>query len=83
MNKMRKRLIVAETAVAGLVGLLALSTIFWRDWLEVLFGWDPDHHSGTAELALIAALAVTSLLLGCIARWQVVRWRRASAALIH
>ena len=79
MNKMRKRLIVAETAVAGLAGFLAVLTIFWRDWLEMLFSWDPDHHSGTAELALIAALAVTSLLLGCIARWQVVRWRRAEA----
>ena len=79
MNQMRKRLIVAETAVAGLAGFLAILTIFWRDWLEVLFGADPDHHNGTAELAIIAVLAVTSLLLGSIARWQVVRWRRAAA----
>jgi len=82
MNKMRKRLILAETVVAGLTGFVAVLTIFWRDWLEVLFRADPDHHNGTAEFAIIAGLAVTSLLLGCIARWQVVRWRRA-AALTH
>ena len=80
INKMRKRLIAVETALAGLSGFLAIISIFWRDWLEVIFHADPDHHSGTTELALIASLAAASVLLGCAARWQVVRWRKAAAA---
>ena len=80
MSKIRKRLIAAETALAGLAGLLAVVSIFWRDWLEIVFHADPDHHSGSTELLLIAGLAALSVLLGCAARWQVVRWRRAAAA---
>ncbi|HYK31947.1 MAG TPA: hypothetical protein VEV63_08295 [Streptosporangiaceae bacterium] len=80
MNKIRKRLIAAETALAGLAGLLAVVSIFWRDWMEILFHVDPDHHSGTTELLFIAGLALLSVLLGCAARWQVVRWRRAAAS---
>ena len=79
MDKIRKRLIAAEIALAGLTGLLAVVSIFWRDWLEILFHADPDHHSGTTELLFIVGLAMLSVLLGCAARWQVVRWRRAAA----
>lgn len=76
---MRKRLITAEILMAGLSGLLGAVTIFWRDWLELFFGWDPDHHSGTAEILLIAGLAALSVTLGCVARWQRTRWAAASA----
>jgi hypothetical protein len=79
MSRMQKRLVGFETAVAGLAGLLAIVTIFWRDWLEMMFGWDPDHHNGTAELMIIGALAAVSVLLGSAARWQTVRWKRAVA----
>lgn len=80
MNKMRKRLIAVETTLAGLAGLLAVVSMFWRDWLEILFRADADHHTGTAELLIIVGLAVMSVLLGCAARWQAVRWRRAAVA---
>jgi hypothetical protein len=80
ITRTRKRLIAAEIIGAGLSGFLAVVTIFWRDWLELLFGWDPDHHNGTAEILLIAGLAALSLLLGCVARWQRARWATAAAA---
>lgn len=79
MNRMRKQVIATETALAGLAGLAAIVSIFWRDWIEILFRWDPDHHSGNAEFLFIAGLALVSILLGCSARWQAVRWRRMAA----
>jgi uncharacterized membrane protein HdeD (DUF308 family) len=80
MSKARRRLIAMEAGLAGLAGILAIISIFWRDWLEVVFHWDPDHHNGSAELLIIVGLAVLSLLLGIVARWHTVRWRRAAAA---
>jgi hypothetical protein len=79
ISKARKRLLAAEISLAGLSGVLAVVTIFWRDWLELLFGWDPDHHNGSAEILIIAGLAAVSLLLGVVARWQTVRWTTANA----
>jgi tetrahydromethanopterin S-methyltransferase subunit E len=81
MSKTRRRLIAAETVAAVLAGLLAAVTVFWRDWLEILFRVDPDHHSGAAELVIVAGLASLSLLLAVAARWQAVRWTRPAPAL--
>ena len=79
ISKARKRLLAAELSLAGVSGILAVVTIFWRDWIEVISGWDPDHHNGTAEVFIIAGLAALSLLLGGVARWQTVRWTTAAA----
>jgi hypothetical protein len=77
MNSTKKRVVATETALAGVAGFLAIVTVFWRDWIEFLFRWDPDHHSGTAELLIIGGLAAASVLLGSAAWLQTVRWRRA------
>jgi tetrahydromethanopterin S-methyltransferase subunit E len=66
-----------ETGLASLTGVLAVVTLFWRDWIEALTGWDPDHHNGSAEWAIVAGLAVVSILLFLAAR---VEWRRSPAA---
>ncbi len=79
MSMLRKRLVAAEAVLASLAGLMAIVSIFWRSWIEAVFGWDPDHHSGAAELLIIAGLAAVSLVLGAAARWQTVRWKRAAA----
>ena len=31
-------------------------TIFWRDWIESLIGYDPDQHDGTVECLIAIAL---------------------------
>jgi hypothetical protein len=79
MSRMRKRLIAVEAALASFAGILAIISVFWRYWIEILLHWDPDHHNGSAELLTIVSLASLSLLLGSTARWQAVRWRRAAA----
>ena len=75
MSTMQKRLVAAEAAAASLAGLLAILSVFWRDWIEILFQWDPDHHNGGAELVIIVGLASLSLLLGSSAGWQTIRWQ--------
>ena len=57
-----------ETAIALLAGLLGVVTIFWHDWIEALTGWDPDHHNGSVEWLIVAALLVVAVAMGIAAR---------------
>ena len=36
-----------EVSLAVLTGILGVLTLLWRDWIEALTGWSPDHHSGS------------------------------------
>lgn len=80
MSSRQRKLIGAEAVLAGVAGLLAVLTVVWADWIELVFRWDPDRHSGGAELAIIVVLACLSLSSGAAARWQAVRWARMAAA---
>lgn len=61
------RRVKIETVLASAAGLLGVVTLFWHDWIEVT-GWDPDHHSGSAEWVVAAVLLVIALALGGLAR---------------
>jgi hypothetical protein len=66
-----------ETVLA-VVGLsLCLLTLVWKEWIEFLFGLDPDRHSGALELLVAGALLVASVLLARQARWDLRLRRRA------
>jgi hypothetical protein len=69
-----------ELCLAGLCGLLGLLTVFWRDWIEALTGFDPDHHDGSVEWMIVVGLLLASVVLSVVARLE---WRRLrqSAAL--
>jgi hypothetical protein len=66
-----------EAAIALCAGALGILTIFWHDWIEALTGWDPDHHNGTFEWLIVAALIFVAAVLGAIAHRD---WRLATAA---
>jgi hypothetical protein len=64
-----------EAALAVLSGVLAAATLVWSDWLEIVFGVDPDHHSGSLEWMIVAIAATVSVGLVALARRD---WRRAA-----
>lgn len=70
-----------EAALASLCGFLAVLTLFWRDWIEALTGFDPDHHNGSFEWLIVAVLFLVCIVVGGAARseWRRPRLARASA----
>jgi hypothetical protein len=72
-----KRNFWIETALATLSGVFCALTLLWSEWIELLFGIDPDHGNGSAEwLIALTSLAVT-VAFAALARRE---WRRASVA---
>ncbi len=58
---------------ADLVGactsvLLFVVTLTTPDWIEAVFGVDPDHGSGRLELAVLGACLLSTLTLSLMAR---------------
>jgi hypothetical protein len=76
-RRLRKRF-YTESALAGLSGVLGVLTIFWRDWIEGLTGFDPDRHNGTVEWLVVAGLLAVAITSGLVARLE---WRRAAERL--
>ena len=57
--------------------MLALVTLVSCEWIELLFGVDPDGGDGSLEWLLVVVLAAVALVLGALAR---VERRRTVAA---
>ncbi|MEA2313139.1 MAG: hypothetical protein QOE28_3107 [Solirubrobacteraceae bacterium] len=63
----KRTLFRIESGLSAALGLLALMTLVWHDWMEA-FGWDPDHGDGSAEWVAVAVLAVAAIATGLAAR---------------
>ncbi len=48
-----------ETAPGSITGCLAIVTLFWHDWIEAVFGVDPDRGNGSAEWLIVADASLT------------------------
>jgi hypothetical protein len=57
-----------ETIMAAACGILFILTLVWPRWLELVFGFDPDHGSGAAEWAVTGVILALALLFGALAR---------------
>jgi hypothetical protein len=66
-----------EIAIALFAGALGALTVFWRDWIEALTGWDPDQHNGAFEWFIVAALLAVAVTVGVLAGRD---WRLLTAA---
>ena len=47
--------------------MLALVTVAWPDWIEIVTGSAPDGGSGALERAVVAGLAAAAMLLAVAA----------------
>lgn len=65
-----------EAVLSGLGTFLGLLTIVWHDWIEGVFGVDPDHGNGSAEWIAVVVLLVIGAGAGALARRE---WRRVHA----
>ncbi|MFE2476114.1 ABC transporter permease [Streptomyces sp. NPDC059389] len=65
-----------EAIAAAISGILLIVTLVWRDWIEEVFGVDPDQHSGALEWVVVALAACAALTFSLLARSE---WRRAKA----
>lgn len=62
-----------EVLLASITAILALVTLVWRDWIELVFHVDPDHRNGATEYLIVAALLVGTTIFASFARTE---WRR-------
>jgi hypothetical protein len=60
----------AECALAGLAAVLAVLTAVWPNWIELLFGADPDGGDGSAEWGIVIAFAVVAIIFAVLARLE-------------
>jgi len=64
-----------ESFFAGLAAFLVVLTAVWHDWVEGIFGFDPDRHNGSFEWELAAVCCVIAIVCSVLARRQ---WRHAA-----
>jgi len=64
-----------ETGLGVLSGAAVISTLVVPDWIEAVFGVDPDRSSGALEWAFVAVLLAATVACGRAARRE---WRRSA-----
>jgi undecaprenyl pyrophosphate phosphatase UppP len=74
MTHILRRRFWIETFLASATGVVAIVTFLWHDWIEVVFGTDPDKGSGSTEWLVVVVLMIVTVTLGIAARLE---WRRA------
>jgi hypothetical protein len=59
-----------ELALAAASALSLAVTVVTPEWIEVVFGVDPDGGSGALEVAIAAGLLASTLVFGVLARLE-------------
>jgi hypothetical protein len=66
-----------ETGFASVSGCIAVALARFPDWIEVVFGRDPDSGSGSLEELIAIGLSVVAVMLFAMAGLE---WFRATGA---
>jgi len=64
-----------ETGASVAAAVLCLTTLLWRNWIELAFGVDPDRGSGALEWTIVFGALAIAVGASLAARAQ---WRRIS-----
>ena len=62
-----------EAVFAGILGILLVVTLVSREWIEVVFGVDPDHGDGSVEWLAVGLIGIVCCVLSVSAHSE---WRR-------
>jgi hypothetical protein len=65
-----------EVILAAVTAALLLLTLISREWIEEVFGVEPDAGSGALEWAIVVALALATVAFSLLARAE---WKRSVA----
>jgi len=71
-----RRRFYPEAIVGVITAVMFLVTLVQRDWIEALFGIDPDNGSGALEWLIVGGLLLVTVVLFSLATYE---WRRADA----
>lgn len=73
MSKNTTRSFWIQVSLASLTGILLAVTLISREWIELVFGVDPDGGSGAVEWAIVATLFLATISFALFARFEWVR----------
>lgn len=76
MHRMRGRFWI-EAALASLFTVMAVVTLINSEWIEAVFGVEPDGGSGALEWAIVVVLGVAAIGSAILAQRE---WRRHAIA---
>jgi O-antigen/teichoic acid export membrane protein len=62
-----------KVSLALLTGTLLVVTLISREWIEIVFGIEPDGGSGALEWAIVAALFLATVVVTLSARSEWIR----------
>lgn len=57
-----------EIILSVILGAATILTAVWPDWIEGLFGFDPDGGNGSVEWLIVAVLALATIAVAVLAR---------------
>lgn len=66
-----------ESIFSLFTGIMAVVTLVWHDWIEIIFRVDPDKGNGSGEWLAVAILLLVTITLAVAARLE---WRRIQVA---
>jgi hypothetical protein len=81
MQSTIRRLFWCEAGLAIAAAATFMLTLLWPHWIELAFGFDPDHGSGSAEWMIAVASGAAAVMSSALARyaWQLRRQPRLLA----
>lgn len=71
MNSVFRLRFLLLMVLGSAAAILSIVSLIFKDWIEGAFGVDPDSHSGSLEMALIAVLVAACATL--FSSWAVRR----------